>query len=77
MQEQREYGTPSRVIHVRNVTQEVQQADLMTLASQFGRVAHCLILRAKNQALIQMHDLQSAIAFVQFYFVSQPTIRYA
>eukprot|EP00698_Gefionella_okellyi_P012084 TRINITY_DN3229_c0_g3_i1.p1 TRINITY_DN3229_c0_g3~~TRINITY_DN3229_c0_g3_i1.p1 ORF type:complete len:473 (+),score=77.27 TRINITY_DN3229_c0_g3_i1:96-1514(+) len=66
---------PSRVIHIRNVTPDVMQADLVTLASQFGRVVHCIVLRSKNQALVQMYDLQSATAFVQFYASVQPNVR--
>lgn len=58
---------PSRVLHFRNVTSEVTQQDLQTLAAPFGRVENIVMLRNKNQALLQMETLQGAIDLVNTY----------
>eukprot|EP00271_Cylindrocystis_brebissonii_P020480 TRINITY_DN679_c0_g1_i5.p1 TRINITY_DN679_c0_g1~~TRINITY_DN679_c0_g1_i5.p1 ORF type:complete len:108 (-),score=8.96 TRINITY_DN679_c0_g1_i5:48-371(-) len=68
-------GEPSKVIHVRNVPGEVTEAELHLLAQQFGPVSKVVNIRSKNQALLQMADLQHSIAMMQYYTEVQPTIR--
>eukprot|EP00850_Spirogloea_muscicola_P025910 SM004775S16665 [mRNA] locus=s4775:300:1098:- [translate_table: standard] len=51
------------------------QHDLHQLAQAFGAVQKVVLLRAKNQALLQMQELPSAIAMVQFYSEVQPNVR--
>nr|WMV69965.1 polypyrimidine tract-binding protein 1/2 [Euglena gracilis]BDX17181.1 polypyrimidine tract-binding protein F [Euglena gracilis] len=58
---------PSRVLHLRNVTSEVSHADLQNLASPFGKVQNIVLLRDKNQALIQMDSVAAASAVLNFY----------
>eukprot|EP00668_Euglena_longa_P025989 GGOE01032510.1.p1 GENE.GGOE01032510.1~~GGOE01032510.1.p1 ORF type:complete len:297 (+),score=70.20 GGOE01032510.1:25-891(+) len=58
---------PSRVLHLRNVTSEVSHADLQNLASPFGKVQNIVLLRDKNQALIQMDSVAGASAVLNFY----------
>ncbi|OVA01450.1 RNA recognition motif domain [Macleaya cordata] len=59
---------PSKVIHVRN-------NDLLQLVQPFGAVTKLVMLRAKNQALLQMHDLPSAVNALQYYTNVQPSVR--
>ncbi|KAK6938257.1 RNA recognition motif domain, partial [Dillenia turbinata] len=66
---------PSKVIHVRNVGHEISENDLLQLFQPFGVVTKLVMLRAKNQALLQMQDIASAINALQFYANVQPSIR--
>ncbi|KAL9449568.1 hypothetical protein AB3S75_011482 [Citrus x aurantiifolia] len=66
---------PSKVIHVRNVGHEISENDLLQLFQPFGVITKLVMLRAKNQALLQMQDVPSAINALQFYTNVQPTIR--
>ncbi|KAE7998230.1 hypothetical protein FH972_002795 [Carpinus fangiana] len=66
---------PSKVLHVRNVGQEITENDLLQLVQPFGVVAKLVMLRAKNQALIQMQDVASAVNVVQYYTNLQPSVR--
>eukprot|EP00897_Mesotaenium_endlicherianum_P000287 jgi/Mesen1/10259/ME000778S09597 len=66
---------PSKVIHIRNVGQEVTEADLNQLAMQFGAVQKIVMIRSKNQALLQLVDLPIAINMMNYYSGVQPNIR--
>ncbi|RAL48574.1 hypothetical protein DM860_000894 [Cuscuta australis] len=66
---------PSKVIHVRNVGHEISENDLLQLFQPFGVVTKLVMLRAKNQALLQMQDVPSAVNALQFYTNVQPSIR--
>ncbi|XP_020692657.1 polypyrimidine tract-binding protein homolog 3 isoform X1 [Dendrobium catenatum] len=66
---------PSKVIHIRNVGHEINENDLLQLVQPFGVVMKLVILRAKNQALIQMHDVSTAANVLQYYETVQPSIR--
>ncbi|KAG6397231.1 hypothetical protein SASPL_143397 [Salvia splendens] len=66
---------PSKVIHVRNVGHEIAESDLLQLFQPFGVIAKLVMLRAKNQALLQMQDVPSAVNALQFYSNVQPSIR--
>eukprot|EP00271_Cylindrocystis_brebissonii_P014274 TRINITY_DN35583_c0_g1_i1.p1 TRINITY_DN35583_c0_g1~~TRINITY_DN35583_c0_g1_i1.p1 ORF type:complete len:520 (-),score=99.15 TRINITY_DN35583_c0_g1_i1:640-2085(-) len=65
----------SKVIHIRNVPGDTTEEDLHLLAQQFAPVAKVVNIRSKNQALIQMADVQHAMALVQYYTEVQPMIR--
>lgn len=62
-----EIGEPSRVLHLRNVTPEVSQLSIQNLVSSFGRVRNIVMLRQKNQALVEMETQQSAQQLVDFF----------
>nr|CAD1817973.1 unnamed protein product [Ananas comosus var. bracteatus] len=66
---------PSKVIHVRNVGHEISESDLLQLFQPFGTVTKLVMLRAKNQALLQMHDVASAVNVLQYYTTVQPSVR--
>ncbi|XP_068659433.1 polypyrimidine tract-binding protein homolog 3-like [Aristolochia californica] len=66
---------PSKVIHIRNVGHEISENDLLQLLQPFGVVDKLVMLRAKNQALIQMHDVSSAVNALQYYINVQPSVR--
>lgn len=62
-----EIGEPSRVIHMRNVTPDVSQLSIQNLVSSFGRIRNIVMLRQKNQALVEMETQQSAQQMVDFF----------
>ncbi|KAK9757345.1 hypothetical protein RND81_01G156300 [Saponaria officinalis] len=66
---------PSKVIHVRNVGHEISENDLLQLFQPFGVITKLVMLRAKNQALVQMQDVPSAMSVLQYFTNVQPTIR--
>ncbi|CAA0842777.1 Polypyrimidine tract-binding protein homolog 3 [Striga hermonthica] len=66
---------PSKVIHVRNVGHEISENDLLQLFQPYGGVNKLVMLRAKNQALVQMQDIPAAVNALQFYANVQPSIR--
>ncbi|KAK9271720.1 hypothetical protein L1049_002083 [Liquidambar formosana] len=66
---------PSKVIHIRNVGHEISEHDLLQLMNPFGAVDKLVMLRAKNQALLQMHDVASAVSMLQYYTNVQPSVR--
>ncbi|MED6122618.1 hypothetical protein PIB30_041391 [Stylosanthes scabra] len=49
--------------------------DLLQLFQPFGVITKLVMLRAKNQALLQMQDVTSAVNALQFYANVQPSIR--
>ncbi|KNA17164.1 hypothetical protein SOVF_082600 [Spinacia oleracea] len=65
----------SKVIHVRNVGHEITENDLLQLVQPFGSVTKLVMLRTKNQALLQMQDMASAINLVDYYANVQPNVR--
>ncbi|GER39951.1 polypyrimidine tract-binding protein-like protein [Striga asiatica] len=65
---------PSKVIHVRNVGHEISENDLLQLFQPYGGVNKLVMLRAKNQALVQMQDIPAAVNALQFYANVQPSI---
>lgn len=42
-------GKPSRVIHIRNIPNEVTEPEIIHLGIPFGRVTNVLVLKGKNQ----------------------------
>lgn len=60
-------GTPSRVIHIRNIPSDVTEAEIIHLGIPFGRVTNVLVLKGKNQAFLEMEDEQSATAMVNYF----------
>lgn len=66
---------PSRVLHLRNVGAEISEEDLAQLVRPFGKVTNLVMVRTKNQALLQMQDLASAISAMHYFKDVQPSIR--
>ena len=58
---------PSRVVHIRNIPSDASDSDLLNLGLPFGRISNMLLLRAKNQAMIEFADISSAQAMVQYW----------
>lgn len=50
------------------------QNDLLLLFQPFGVITKLVVLRSKNQALLQMQNIPSAIRAVEFFANAQPSI---
>lgn len=66
---------PSPVLHIRNLPPDVDQEEVFSLAERFGGVRNCLLMRVKNQALLEMNDVGVATAMVASYTASPPILR--
>ena len=44
-------GIPSRVIHVRKLPNDINEAEVISLGLPFGKVTNLLMLKGKNQVL--------------------------
>ena len=59
-------NAPSRVIHIRNIPNDVTEAEIIHLGIPFGRVTNVLVLKGKNQAFLEMDEEASASAMMAF-----------
>lgn len=62
-----EIGEASPVIHLRNVTPEVSQLSIQNTIQAFGRIRNIVMLRQKNQALIEMESVGASQQLVEFF----------
>ena len=60
-------GAPSKVIHIRNIPNDVTEAEIIHLGIPFGRVSNVLVLKGKNQAFLEMEDESAAVAMVNYF----------
>merc|ERR1719411_641730 len=58
---------PSKVIHIRNIPNDVTEAEIIHLGIPFGRVTNVLVLKGKNQAFLEMDEEASASAMVNYF----------
>ncbi|XP_058118422.1 polypyrimidine tract-binding protein 3 isoform X6 [Anopheles ziemanni] len=65
----------SRVVHIRNIPNEVSEVEIMQLGMPFGRVTNVLVLKGKNQAFIEMMDENAASQMVTAFHATPPFLR--
>ncbi|XP_055058119.1 polypyrimidine tract-binding protein 1a isoform X2 [Misgurnus anguillicaudatus] len=68
-------GIPSRVIHVRKLPNDINEAEVIALGLPFGKVTNLLMLKGKNQAFLEMNTEESAQTMVSYYSSVTPVIR--
>uniref|UniRef100_A0AAY4BAU5 RRM domain-containing protein n=1 Tax=Denticeps clupeoides TaxID=299321 RepID=A0AAY4BAU5_9TELE len=68
-------GIPSRVIHVRKLPSDINEAEVISLGLPFGKVTNLLMLKGKNQAFLEMNTEESAQTMVSYYSSVTPVIR--
>ena len=61
-------NAPSKVIHIRNIPNDVTEAEIIHLGIPFGRVTNVLVLKGKNQAFLEMEEETSGIACDSYIF---------
>ena len=53
----------SKVIHIRNIQNDVTEDEIIALGFPFGKVTNVLVLVGKEQAFIEMDDMFSGIVY--------------
>lgn len=66
---------PSRVVHIRGVPNDATEGEVVQLGLPFGRMTNMVLARKKNQALLEMADIQTAQSMVNYYSERPPQIR--
>ncbi|XP_070817223.1 polypyrimidine tract-binding protein 1b isoform X1 [Chaetodon trifascialis] len=69
-------GVPSRVIHIRKLPSDITEAEVISLGLPFGDVTNLLMLKAKNQAFLEMNSEEAAQNMVGYYSTVMPIIRH-
>uniref|UniRef100_UPI00398ED90C RNA-binding protein 20 isoform X2 n=1 Tax=Pristiophorus japonicus TaxID=55135 RepID=UPI00398ED90C len=66
---------PSRVVHICNLPEGTcTESDVINLGLPFGKVTNYILMRATNQAFLEMAYPEAAQAMVQFYQQKPPAI---
>ncbi|KAJ8040946.1 Polypyrimidine tract-binding protein 2 [Holothuria leucospilota] len=58
---------PSKVVHIRNLSNDTSEAEVVNLGVPFGEVTNLLMLKGKNQALIELANEVIAARMVEYY----------
>ncbi|XP_037091487.1 polypyrimidine tract-binding protein 1-like, partial [Pollicipes pollicipes] len=58
---------PSRVVHIRNIPNDVSETEVIHLGMPFGKVTNVLVLKGKNQAFLEMADEAVATQMVTYF----------
>uniref|UniRef100_A0A8P4GE75 RRM domain-containing protein n=1 Tax=Dicentrarchus labrax TaxID=13489 RepID=A0A8P4GE75_DICLA len=69
-------GVPSRVIHIRKLPNDITETEVISLGLPFGDVTNLLMLKAKNQAFLEMNSEEAAQNMVGYYSTVMPIIRH-
>ncbi|XP_056460003.1 polypyrimidine tract-binding protein 1b isoform X1 [Gadus chalcogrammus] len=69
-------GSLSRVLHVRKLPGDVTEPEVISLGLPFGSVTNLLMLKAKNQAFIEMSSEEAAQTMVSYYSSVTPILRH-
>ncbi|NXA11082.1 PTBP3 protein, partial [Sapayoa aenigma] len=64
--------SPSRVLHIRQIPNDVTGAEVMSLGLPFGKVTNLLMLKGKGQAFLEMASIEAAISMVNYYTPGTP-----
>ncbi|KAM8833564.1 polypyrimidine tract-binding protein 1a [Synchiropus splendidus] len=68
-------GVPSRVVHVRKLPSDINEAEVIGLGLPFGKVTNLLMLKGKNQAFLELNSEECAQTMVSYYSSVTPIIR--
>ncbi|CAH1774322.1 unnamed protein product [Owenia fusiformis] len=60
-------GVPSRVLHFRGVPQDATEGEIVQMGLMFGRMTNLVLAKKKNQALLEMADINAATSMVNFH----------
>ncbi|KAM4051554.1 polypyrimidine tract-binding protein 3 isoform 2-T3 [Anomaloglossus baeobatrachus] len=67
--------SPSRVLHIRKIPNDVTEGDIISLGVPFGKVTNLLILKSKSQAFLEMASEEAAITMMNYYTPVTPQLR--
>ncbi|XP_033636987.1 polypyrimidine tract-binding protein 1-like isoform X4 [Asterias rubens] len=63
----REAAPPSRVVHIRNLAPDVNEAEVVSLGVPFGTITKVLCIRNKGQAFIELADVSQSTKMISYY----------
>jgi len=66
---------PSRVLHLRGIPSDATEGEIVQLGLPFGRMTNLVLAKKKNQALLEMADVASAQAMVNYHAERPPQVR--
>jgi polypyrimidine tract-binding protein 1 len=58
---------PSRVVHLRNIPQQLSETEIIHLGLSFGTIINVLFLRSKNQAFLEFEQLNDAQQMINYF----------
>ena len=58
---------PSRVVHLRNIPQQLTENEIIYLGLSFGNIINVLFLRSKNQAFLEFETLPDALQMIAHF----------
>lgn len=58
---------PSRVLHLRNIPQQLSESEVLFLGLAFGMIKNVLFLRSKNQAFLEFENINDAQQMVNHF----------
>ncbi|XP_063770777.1 polypyrimidine tract-binding protein 3 isoform X3 [Pseudophryne corroboree] len=67
--------SPSRVIHIRKIPNDVTESEVISLGLPFGKVTNILMLKGKSQAFLEMASEEAAVTMVNYYTPLTPHLR--
>ncbi|XP_018416659.1 PREDICTED: polypyrimidine tract-binding protein 3 isoform X3 [Nanorana parkeri] len=67
--------SPSRVLHIRRIPNDVTESEIISLGLPFGKVTNLLMLKGKSQAFLEMASEESAVTMVNYYTPLTPHLR--
>lgn len=67
--------SPSRVLHIRKIPNEVTESEIISLGLPFGKVTNLLMLKGKSQAFLEMASEEAAVTMVNYYTPLTPHLR--
>ncbi|MEE6458945.1 hypothetical protein FKM82_000471 [Ascaphus truei] len=67
--------SPSRVLHIRKVPNDVTESEVISLGLPFGKVTNLLMLKGKSQAFLEMASEEAAVTMVNYYTPVTPHLR--
>uniref|UniRef100_F6URS1 Polypyrimidine tract-binding protein 1 n=3 Tax=Ornithorhynchus anatinus TaxID=9258 RepID=F6URS1_ORNAN len=67
--------SPSRVLHLRKIPNDVTETEVISLGLPFGKVTNLLMLKGKSQAFLEMASEEAAVTMVNYYTPVTPHLR--
>ncbi|KAM9330053.1 polypyrimidine tract-binding protein 3 [Gastrophryne carolinensis] len=67
--------SPSRVLHIRKIPNDVTESEIISLGLPFGKVTNLLMLKGKSQAFLEMASEEAAVTMVNYYTPGTPQLR--
>ncbi|KAM6104835.1 polypyrimidine tract-binding protein 3 [Pterocles gutturalis] len=64
--------SPSRVLHLRQIPNDVSEAEVISLGIPFGKVTNLLLLKGKGQAFLEMASEEAAVSMMNYYTRARP-----